>query len=477
MSKKKYTEEEIKKIVSGVDSIVSKARKAQAEYELNADQKLYDSTALAVGWALMNEDNNRFLSEMAVDQTGLGKVEDKITKNFRKTFGLLRDLKELPTTGIVRDDEKSGIIEILRPVGVVGAVVPSTNPVATPTNNIINALKCGNAVVLAPSPKGAAVCHKLLELIHTNLKRVGVNTNLVQALPAPISKVATARLMEIVDLLVVTGSQDNVRRAYSSGVPAVGVGAGNVSVIIDESADLKSAAEKITASKTFDNSTSCSSENNLIVLDSVFDKFIEELSKVGGYLPEEKDALAAISKIRVDGKLNTQLIGQDIEKVLEVFGWEFPSEKIPKFILLPTENPNEDNPLCDEKMSLIASLFRASDFQDATEIARKIFSIKGAGHSIGLHTNQKNRAVELGLALPTCRVIVNQAHCFATGGAFNNSLPFSLSMGCGTWGGNSIDENLNYKHFLNRTKIVHPIPEQMPTLDDIFSEYWKEYGA
>ena len=461
---------------TAVDAVVARARKAQAEFEGLADQKLYDTAALAAGWAIMEEENNRMLAEMAVEATGLGNVPDKIIKNRRKTLGLLRDIKGVQTTGVSNEDPAKGITEILRPVGVVGAVVPSTNPAATPANNIINALKCGNAIILAPSPKGASVCRKLLELIHANFKKAGINPDLVQSLPEPVSKAATSRLMATVDLLVVTGSQDNVRRAYSSGTPALGVGAGNVSVIVDETADLKSAAEKITASKTFDNSTSCSSENNLIILEAVYESCIQELCKAGAYLPEPAQAAEAAGRIRPDGRLNGALTGKGIGNVMQALGLPMPVGSAPKYVLLPTDDDSRGNPLCDEKMSLVVSVFKAADFQHAQQIARRIFACKGAGHSIGIHTNDYQRPVELGKALPTCRVIVNQAHCFATGGAFNNGMPFSLSMGCGSWGGNSIGENLHYKHFLNRTVIVRTIPEQVPSLDEIFEDYWRSFG-
>ena len=232
-----------------VDDLVARARIAQRAFETGADQARYDTAALAAAWALMEPERNVELAQMAVETTGLGNVNDKIRKNFRKTLGLLRDIKSARTTGILSDNPETGIVEIARPIGVVGAVVPSTNPVATPTNNVVNALKCGNAIILSPSPRGAAVCEKLVGYMHAEFEKIGLDRDLVQMVPAPSSKAKTQRLMETVDRLVVTGSQDNVRRAYSSGTPAIGVGAGNVTVIVDETADLASAAQKITDSK------------------------------------------------------------------------------------------------------------------------------------------------------------------------------------------------------------------------------------
>ncbi len=250
-----------------VDELVARARAAQARFEKGATQERYDMAALAAAWALMQPGRNAELAAMAVETTGLGNVRDKITKNHRKTLGLLRDIRDARTHGIISDDPATGITKIARPIGVIGAVVPSTNPVATPANNVINALKCGNAIILSPSPKGAEVCERLLGYIHAEFDKAGLEHDLVQMIPAPVSKVKAQRLMETADLLVVTGSQDNVRRAYSSGTPAIGVGAGNVTVIVDETANLADAASKIAASKCFDNATSCSSENALVVVD------------------------------------------------------------------------------------------------------------------------------------------------------------------------------------------------------------------
>jgi len=459
-----------------VDDLVDRARAAQRDFEAGADQQKYDSAALAAAWALMEPARNEELSKMAVEVTGLGNVRDKITKNHRKTLGLLRDIKDAKTCGVLSEDSATGITEIARPIGVVGAVVPSTNPVATPTNNVVNALKCGNAIILSPSPKGVSVCEKLLGYMHEELRKINVNPDLVQMVPAPSSKVKTQRLMETADLLVVTGSQDNVRRAYSSGTPAIGVGAGNVTVIIDETADLKSAAEKITASKTFDNATSCSSENVLVIVDEIHDAFMAELTAAGGRMLQGEQADTLKSTLFQDGKLNRHMIARDIDQVIDVASIEVDNAEDARFLLVPADGIGPQFPESGEKLSLVTSVYRARDFAHAKELAGRVLSHQGAGHSIGLHSTDPDRAMELGFEIPTCRVIVNQAHCFATGGSFDNGMPFSLSMGCGSWGGNSIDDNLNYRHFMNKTKIVRTITPNEPSLDEIFGEYWKQAG-
>ncbi len=459
-----------------VDSLVARARAAQAAFEKGATQKRYDTAALAAAWALIQPERNAELAAMAVETTGLGNVRDKITKNHRKTLGLLRDIRGAKTHGIIDDNAETGITKIARPIGVIGAVVPSTNPVATPANNVINALKCGNAIILSPSPKGAEVCERLLGYIHAEFDKVGLDHDLVQMIPAPVSKVKAQRLMETADLLVVTGSQDNVRRAYSSGTPAIGVGAGNVTVIVDETANLADAAKKIAASKCFDNATSCSSENVLVVVDEIYDAFMSELAAAGGRMLHGAEADKLNTALFQGGKLNRHMIAHDIARVMEVAGVSVEDAGNARFLAIPGEGIGPDHPESGEKLSLVLTVYRAADFAAARALAARVLAHQGAGHSIGIHTTDDARAVELGLDMPTCRVIVNQAHCFATGGSFDNGMPFSLSMGCGSWGGNSIDDNLHWRHFMNTTKVVRTIPVNEPAVDDIFAGYWDRAG-
>lgn len=462
--------------IAEVDRIVAKARAAQAAFEAAGSQALYDKAALAAGWAIMEPTRNRSLAELAVKTTGLGNVPDKIIKNHRKTLGLLRDIAVVKTHGIVSDDPVTGITEIARPIGVIGAVVPSTNPAATPANNIINALKGGNAIVVAPSPKGVASCESLLRYIHEEFDKLGLDRDLVQMIPAPGSKAKTQRLMEASDRVICTGSQNNVQRAQSCGTPAVAVGAGNVTVIVDETADLAAAAAKIKASKCFDNATSCSSENAVVVVDAVYDAFVAALAAEGGALVPEAESAGIISKLWPDGHLNRAVIAQDADKMLVALGIADSVPENTEFLAVETDGIGSEHPLSGEKLSRVLALYRAENFEDAKATATRILTYQGAGHSVGIHTEDDNRILELGRDLPTCRVIVNQAHTFATGGSFNNGMPFSLSMGCGSWGGNSIDTNLHWQHFVQTTKIVREIPPREPELADIFGEYWAEAG-
>jgi sulfoacetaldehyde dehydrogenase len=294
--------------------------------------------------------------------------------------------------------------------------------------------------------------------------------------PNPPSKDKTARLMQLADMLVVTGSQSNVRAAYSSGTPAIGVGMGNVVTIIDETADLDDAAQKIQRSKCFDNATSCSSENAVIVVDAVYDDFVAALDRAGGMLLDPEQTQHLITTHWHDGHLNRNMLAQDIDAVLRILGMADTAPDGTKFLVAPATGIGPEHPVSGEKMALFLALYRASDFADAKAKARSIHDYQGRGHSLGLHSQNDQRAHELAMEMQACRIIVNQAHCFATGGSFDNGLPFSLSMGCGSWGGNSIDDNLNWTHFVNRVRIARQIPPVEPSLDDIFADYFAATG-
>ena len=459
-----------------VRDLVARARAAQKAIE-RYDQAQLDELVCAAGWAIMEPSRNRTLAEIAVRDTGLGSVSDKIDKNHRKTLGLLRDLRGARSTGVISEDRALGIVEIARPVGVVAAVVPSTNPGATPANNIINALKCANAIVISPSPKGYSTSAKLLEYVNQELARVGAPPELVQMLPSPVTKALSTELMKQADLVVVTGSQSNVRAAYSSGTPALGVGAGNVAVIVDETADCEDAAAKIMRSKIFDHATSCSSENSVIVLDGVFTRTVAALEKAGGVLLNAAEKAQLEKAMFPEGKLSSAVTAQPVSAICELAGLTRTEVTSAKCLMVEEAGTGREHPFSGEKLSPVLTLYRARDFDHAFALMRAIYDYMGNGHSCGIHTHDETHIDRLGHEMTVCRVIVNQAHAIANGGSFDNGLPFSLTMGCGTWGRNSFSENLNYRHFMNTTRIVRPIAPREPTVDEIFSEYWTKFGA
>lgn len=460
--------------MSVVTDLIARARAAQEAFS-NATQAQTDDAVTALAWAIYEPGRAKDLAERAVSDTGVGNVADKIIKNQRKTFGALRDLLRAKSVGLIDEDPERGVVKYAKPVGVVAAVTPSTNPAATPVNKAMFAIKGRNAIIIAPSPSGYGTTNQVVEHMRDELAKTGAPRDLVLILPPPVSKEMTAELMKLADLVVVTGSQANVRAAYSSGTPAIGVGTGNVPVIIDESADLVDAARKICASKTFDNATSCSSENSLVILDAVYDAAMAALERAGGYLATAEERERIIERHWVNGKLNRRVIGQGAWPVADLFELSAKAHSR-KFFLVEETGVGKEFPLSGEKLSLVTAVYRAKDFSHAMGIARDILEYQGKGHSVGVHTKDAGNARRLAEDLPVVRVLVNQAHTFGNGGGFDNGMNFTLSMGCGTWGGNSITENLNYKHFLNITHLVTCIPEDKPLEEELFGSYWRRYG-
>ena len=458
---------------ASVTQLMERARSAMFQFSA-ADQTRVDEVVTAIAWSLYKPENAQRLAELAVLDTGIGNVADKITKNQRKTFGTLRDLMRVRTVGIIEDQPERGLVKYGKPVGVVAAITPSTNPAATPVNKSMMALKGANAVVIAPSPAGWSSTNAAVELMRGALQKVAAPENLVQILPQPVSRNMTRLLMQQADLIVATGSQNNVRTAYSSGTPAIGVGAGNVPVVIDSSADLRDAAQKICASKTFDNATSCSAENSLIILDDVYEAAIAALEATGGYRcsPREKGFIE--DKLWVNGKLNRELIARDADVFAAGVGLDGSASQARFFMVEESFDP--ESLFADEKLSLVLTVYRARDFDHAVELVTNILNVQGRGHSCGIHTRDQSQPVRLAEEIDVVRVLVNQAHTFGNGGSFDNALNFTLSMGCGTWGGNSISENLNYRHFINVTHLVTTVGQDKPSEQDLFGAYFSRYG-
>ena len=462
-------------IEATVAALVARARAAQAIAD-NFDQARTDELVAAAGWALLEPGRNQALAELAVADSGIGNVADKVRKNHRKTLGLLRDLQGAKSVGVIAEHPELGLTEIARPVGVVCAITPSTNPAATPANKIINALKGRNAVIVAPSPKGWHTAARLIEHVHAELARIGAPLGLVQLLPQPVSKASTAALMRQCDLVVATGSQANVRAAATCGTPAFGVGAGNVAGIVDASADIALAADRILRSKTFDNATSCSSENSLVLVGAARAPMLAALAQRGAVLLDATQKAQLQALMWPDGKLSAAATGQDAAEVARRAGLHALAALAPTMLLVEESGFGAEHPFSGEKLSPVLAIYSVPDFDAAVATVRQIYAWQGAGHSVGLHTRQPGQALRLASSLPVSRVIVDQAHCIATGGSFDNGLPFSLSMGCGSWGGNHFSDNMTYKHYLNITRISRPIAERVPTEQDIFGAFFDKYG-
>ena len=457
-----------------VAGLMARARAAMATLE-DTGQDQVDAAVRAIAWSLYKPENARALAELAVKDTGLGNAADKTAKNQRKTFGTLRDLMRVRTVGVIAEDAARGLALYAKPVGVVAASTPTTNPAATPINKAMMAVKGRNAIIFAPSPAGWSTTARAVDLARAELEKCGFAPDLMQVMPRPMSLETTVDLMRSADLVVSTGSQDIARAASTSGTPAIGVGTGNVPVVIDDSADLADAAAKIARSKCFDNGTSCSAENALVILDDVYDGALAALRDAGGYLASADEGRELVERMWRGGNLNRALMAKDPAVFADRAGLS-PEAASARFFMVEEIGVGPDYPLSGEKLSLILTLYRAKDFADAKRIVREILAHQGAGHSVGIHTKDHARAHELAADIDAVRVLVNQAHAVGNGGSFDNGLNFTLSMGCGTWAGNSISENLNWHHFVNVTHLSTTIPEDKPSEEALFGPHWDTFG-
>lgn len=460
-----------------ISEMIARGRRAQQAVR-HYTQAQANELVTAVAWACYKPENAQRLARLAIEDTGLGRYEDKVVKNQRKTFGTLRDLLDPSaiSVGVIREEPQLGLTFVAKPVGVVAALCPSTNPSATPINKTMMIVKGLNATILAPSPKGATTCELTLRLVHDELRKIGAPVDLVQMLPPPISKELTNELMRQADLVVVTGSQNNVRAAYSSGTPAIGVGAGNTPAIVDETADLDDAAEKIKLSKCFDYATSCSSENSILVPSSRYAETLAAFRRQGGYLLDAKQKSELQAAMFVNGKLDSRITAQSPQRIAQVAGFADPATQKAEFFMVEETGVGDDYPFSGEKLSVVLTVYRYDGFDDAVDLARRILNFSGMGHSVAIHTQKMERAERLAREMDVVRVLVNQPHCFNNGGGFDNGLNFTLTMGCGSWAKNSISENLSYKHFLNTTHLVRVIPERKPSEEELFGAYWAKVG-
>ncbi|MFW5642849.1 MAG: aldehyde dehydrogenase family protein [Alkalispirochaeta sp.] len=463
--------------VALIAGYLERARAAQAQVA-DYTQEQIDDVVLSVGWEVYNDDNIAKLAALAVEATGMGNVPDKITKHKVKVMGVLRDLQTARTVGLIERNEATGISKYAKPVGVVGALLPVTNPTATPASNGLGILKGRNAVIFAPHPKGAAASNLAIEYMRAGLRRVGAPEDLVQIVDEP-SIPRTAELMKQVDLVVATGGGAMVKAAYSSGTPAYGVGPGNSVQIIAEDADVADAVKKIALSKAFDYATSCSSENSVIIHDSLYDEAVRLFRTVEkSYLVTgtERDALEAWmwrpNRNGVVG-LNPAIIAKSAVVIATDAGLAVPEDT--RILLVEGARPLEADHFADEKLSPVLTIYKYSDFEEAVEILTRLTDNAGTGHSCGIHTWKREYIEALGERMHTSRIMVRMPQAPANGGNFYNGMPSTVTLGCGTWGGNITTENIHWKHFINVTWVSEPIEGRAPTDDEMWGDFRTRY--
>ena len=454
-----------------IDGLLKKARAAQQEIESWPQDKV-DLMVAAVGWETYKRADE--IARLAIHETQMGVYEHKLLKHQKKTLGTLRDMQGVKTVGVIEEVPEKGLIKIAKPMGVIGALTPVTNCEATLPAKAMPALKGRNAIIFAPHPKAKKTAMLVCESMRSGLEKISAPPDLIQVIKEPSIALAQ-ELMAAVDLVVATGGGAMVKAAYSSGTPAYGVGAGNAVVIVDETANLADAAEKIFQGKTFDNATSCSSENSLVIQSSVYAQMLKELEKQGGYLCSDAERAKLEALMWPDGAhLNGAIVAQPVEKLAALAGLEIPEETT--FLMVEGKHVGKNDPFCKEKLSLVLTLWHYEQFEDAVKMVEDITALNGSGHSCGIHTTNEEHILQLGMRAKASRIMVNQAHSYGNSGNYNNGMPFTLTLGCGTWGRNITTENIHWKHYLNTTWISKPIPPVVPDEEEIFGEYWQKFG-
>lgn len=433
---------------NSLDLMIEKGRIAQREFE-NFSQDQVDMVVKAI--AKVVYERGEELARMAVEETGMGVYDHKVLKNKGKAKAIWNNLKNKKSVGIIEEDTENAIIKVAKPIGVVGAVTPCTNPIVTPMCNSMFALKGRNSIIIAPHPR-AKICAKyVVSLFNEEIAKLGAPENLIQVIQEPSIEL-TNELMEKADVIVATGGMSMVKAAYSSGKPAFGVGAGNVQCIIDRNVNLKEVVPKIITGRTFDNGIICSGEQSIIAPKESYKDIIEEFKKNGAYYVEKEEEIERFAKVIFNnGSINGKVVGQSVDFIGDLAGVNIPEET--KVIVLKARGYGQNDILCKEKMCPVMVSFEYDTIEDAIKIVQSNLEVEGKGHSCAIHSNNMENIKLAGERLTVSRLVVNQPSSTSAGGALYNGFAPTTTLGCGSWGNNSISENLDYKHLINVSRI------------------------
>lgn len=468
-SSKTLTPEEIRE----VEELYQRARAAFEEIEFWPQEKV-DEMVAAVGWEWQKPEVAEVLARQAVDESGIGVYEDKVAKIQSKTKGTLWDMKGVKTCGLVEEDKERGLRIYAKPMGVVANVVPSTNPESTVCCIGLSLLKTRNAMIVSPHPQTQGSSYKTVEYGRKALRKIGAPEDLMLCLQNS-SRLKARQLMAGCDFVVATGGAALVQVVYAAGKPCHTVSSGNVVSIIDETADLKAAAEKIVKSKVANNSASCSSENAVALEASIYDEMIECLKAEGGHLctTEEREKLRAF--MWPDGKtLNRKIVARTAPHIAEMAGIDVPEDT--RFLMVLGTKAGREDRFSGEKISPVLTVWKWDDFSEMVERMKEMHRFSGEGHSASIHSERDDRKIELALKANVGRVNCNMPHAMANSGSWFNANPFTDTLGGGSWAGNMTSENVNYKHFLNYTWLSEPFAEYVPTDEELFGEYFSRWG-
>ena len=423
---------------------VRAAQKIYATYSQEKVDEIFKAASLAANRARIP------LAKQAVEETGMGVVEDKIIKNHYASEFIYNAFKDVKTCGVIERDEAAGIEKIAEPVGVIGAVIPTTNPTSTAIFKTLIALKTRNGVVISPHPRAKNSTIAAAKVVLDAAVEAGAPKDIIGWIAAP-SLPKTNLLMKESDLILATGGPGMVKAAYSSGTPALGVGAGNTPAIIDETADLTLAVSSIIHSKTFDNGMICASEQSVIVLDSVYDEVKALFRKMGCHLLSNVELDKTRKTILINGALNAKIVGQKPVTIAALAGFKVDDDT--KILIGEVESVELSEEFAHEKLSPVLAMYRAKDIQDAFQKAEKLVADGGYGHTSSIYLdeiNEKEKVAEFTSRMKTCRILVNTPSSQGgIGDIYNFKLAPSLTLGCGSWGGNSVSENVGVKHLIN----------------------------
>jgi len=449
------------------DALVARARAAMAAID-SYDQAAVDRLCRAVAWAGGNEQAAIRLANMSVDESGMGSREPR---RRAKVLGILRDALRQKSVGIIEEIPGKQIVKYAKPAGVIASLIPVTSAYVTPVGIAIYAVKCKDAVIFSPHPAGRKTTNEAVRMMRAALKKQGVPEDVLQCVERPSIPMAKY-LMSQCDLTIATGGPAMVRAAYSSGKPAYGVGAGNATMVVDETADVEEAARNTRISKTNDHGSGCSADGNLLVDSRIYDAMLQQLRAEGAYLVDEREKqLLRAAYWDEQGHRTPDTIARPASVVAAKAGFSIPADRT--FLLVEETNIGRQYPFSTEKLGVVLSIFKYDGFDRALDMVRRIFETGGKGHSCGIYSFDDDHIHRLALVAPVSRIMVRQVQSASNAGTFTNGMPMTSSMGCGIWGGNITNENISLKHYMNVTWVSRPLPEDRPSEQELFGEFYE----
>ena len=462
-------------IINEISDLVLRAQLAQTQIA-DYSQKQIDQLTTAIAWAVVRQDRAEALAQLAADEGGFGNYQDKLAKIRNRIKGTLADINNVKTVGIVEEIPEKGLIKIAKPVGVVAALIPTTGPDATPPLKTLLAIKGRNAIIVAAHPRTWKTTALTVQYMREACEKVSAPADLIQLINKP-SLGKTQELMRQADIIVATGGEAMVKAAYSSGTPAYGVGVGNSVHVVDETGDIEDAAMTIAAAKTFDYATSCLADNSVVAADNIYSQLLTSLQAKGGYVcnTEEKARLQKIMWPTQGAEIPAvEIIAKSVQKIAALAEISIPDDC--RFLIVEETGTGPNHPFSGEKLSVVLALYRYDgSIENSVKQVNAITEYQGNGHTCGIHSRTEKHIMALAMGTKTARVMVNQ-NLNEGAGSPRNGLPYTLSLSCGTWGGNITTENVNARHFINLTWVSRPISARKIDEQNLFAAYWNKFG-